>query len=382
MPVKIEIESKTLWKVYKDTASVDELKQFNQWLKTSDQNKLYFDLFCEKIEAERQELDNSEIEKSWKQIYYSIAVKKRFNSILKYAAAITLPLILGLSIFYLNNTSQTKTTAHNEILPGVRKATLFLSDGSTIALDVNDSDIVFKENGQVVGKDSLSTLEYIDVGTNELIYNTIKIPYGGEYNLRLSDGTIVWLNAGSELRYPVNFIGNKREVFIKGEGFFDVAHIVSSPFLVHTDYSTVKVYGTEFNVMSYSDDKIEQVTLVDGKVGININGKQTLLKPGEQAEVTPHSSVVAVKKVDTELYTAWTGGELIFENMPLNELAKKLARWYKVDFFFANDGVSQKRFTGIIDKNNDFEFFMSLIEKTTNVKIIVNGRTVLVKEQI
>ncbi|WP_430815639.1 FecR domain-containing protein [Carboxylicivirga sp. RSCT41] len=380
MPEKHKIESKILWRVHKEIASPEEQALFNTWRYASSKNKAFFEQFCNKIEAERTQLTEVEIENSWKQVYYSIAVKKRFYSVFKYAAAITIPLMLGLGILYFSENSQTQMTEREEILPGVKKATLFLSDGSSLSLEDNSTSIVFRENELVIGKDSANVLEYIDVKSNVLIYNTIKVPIGGEYSLKLSDGTNIWLNAGSELRYPVNFVGDRREVFLKGEGYFDVAHNDAKPFLVNTPLSAVKVFGTAFNVMSYEEDKRQEVTLVEGKVGLAVNNKLSLLEPGQQAVFNKASSNVAIREVDTEIYTAWTKGELIFDNMPMDEFAKKIARWYDVDFFFANQRVAQKRFAGSINKNIDFEHFMALLEKTTNVKIIVEGRTVLVKE--
>ncbi|MCU4156727.1 DUF4974 domain-containing protein [Carboxylicivirga sp. A043] len=381
MPKYIEIDTKILWRVHKGIATPDEQQLFAKWSGANSKNRKYFNLFCERFEADRSQLTDEEIERCWKQVYFSISVKRRLSTVFKYAAAIAIPLLVGLSIVYLTDTSQPKSAETEKILPGVKKATLFLSDGSTLALDDVQDSFVFEENGQVVGKDSLNTLTYSNAPTNNIIYNTIMVPIGGEYNLVLSDGTKVWLNADSELKYPVSFMGDKRDVFLRGEAFFNVAHNKTKPFFVHSDNSSVKVYGTEFNFMTYKDDNVEQITLVSGKVGVNINGKQTFLEPGQQAEVLLSASSVSVKEVNTELYTAWTGGELVFENMALNELAKKLSRWYEVDFFFANQNVTQKRFTGVISKDSDFEFFMSLIEKTTNVKITVNNRTVLVQEQ-
>ena len=236
------------------------------------------------------------------------------------------------------------------------------------------------ENGQVVGRDSSNTLAYGSFKTNEIIYNTVKIPYGGEYQLQLSDGTRVWLNSGSVLKFPVNFVGKQREVSLKGEAYFEVAHLADKPFIVHTDHSNVKVYGTSFNVMSYADDKVEQVTLLEGSVGVEVNGQQTMIKPGEQAELNTVTEIVELKEVEATLYTSWVDGVFRFKNMPMKELSKKLSRWYDVDFFFANDNVSEFPFTGRIKRDADFEYFMNLIEKTTNVEVSIDGRTVLVKE--
>ena len=159
-----------------------------------------------------------------------------------------------------------------------------------------------------------------------------------------------------------------------------MAHNASSPFIVHTDHSNVKVYGTAFNVMSYEDEEVEQVTLVEGSVGLEVNGQQTMIQPGQQAELNINTTRVELKEVNTALYTSWVDGIFRFKNMSMKEISRKLARWYNVDFFFANNAVSEFPFTGRIKRDVDFEYFMSLIAKTTNVEITIEGRTVLIKE--
>jgi len=364
----------------KGTLNGSEQKELDNWLK-DDANRQVFEkaLKKEEILAKSFEYDHYQTEMVWDRIDKKLFGKNIYLQWAKYAAAIIIPLILGLGIFLLSDTDQPEY-AQETILPVVKKATLFLSDGSTQALDENTITTILEGDGQVVGVDSSNTLAYVGVKTKELIYNTLKVPYGGEYNLKLSDGTKVWLNSGSELRYPIDFVGDKREIFLKGEGYFDVAHNSEKPFLVHTDHSVVQVYGTRFNVMSYANDNNEQVTLVEGKVGFSINGKQTLLEPGQQAELNLKNDEVSVKAVDTSYYTGWVDGTMKFKNLSIRELSKRIARWYDVDFFFANTTVAEFGFSGKFDRDCDFELLMDLLERTTNVQIEVKGRTVIVKE--
>jgi ferric-dicitrate binding protein FerR (iron transport regulator) len=363
----------------KGSLNQKEQEELDTWLK-NEQHQHLFKKALRKNEILEKSImyDTFNKEQIWDNIDKELFSKKIGLNWYKYVAAIILPVLITIGIIYITDTPQPELT-HDVIMPGVNKATLFLSDGSTVVLDDNVTNQVV-ENGLVIGVDSLNTLEYIDAEVSREVINTLRIPVGGEYHVKLSDGTIVWLNSDSELRYPVNFVGDKREVYLKGEGFFDVKHDATSPFIVHTDHSDVTVYGTRFNVMSYSDDAVEQVTLVDGKVGVTISQQQTILSPGQQSELNLNSNKLALKDVDTSYYTGWVDGVMKFKNMPLKDLSKRISRWYDVDFYFANSSVAEFGFSGKFDRDCDFNLLMELLERTTNVKIEVNDRTVVVKE--
>ena len=363
----------------KGSLNQKEQEELDIWLK-DEQHQHLFKKALHKNEILEKSImyDTFNKEQIWDNIDKELFSKKIGLNWYKYVAAIALPVLITIGIIYFTDTPQPELT-HDVIMPGVNKATLFLSDGSTVVLDDNATNQVV-ENGLVIGVDSLNTLEYIDAEVSREVINTLRIPVGGEYHVKLSDGTIVWLNSDSELRYPVNFVGDKREVYLKGEGFFDVKHDATSPFIVHTDHSDVTVYGTRFNVMSYSDDAVEQVTLVDGKVGVTISQQQTILSPGQQSELNLKSNKLALKDVDTSYYTGWVDGVMKFKNMPLKDLSKRISRWYDVDFYFANSSVAEFGFSGKFDRDCDFNLLMELLERTTNVKIEVNDRTVVVKE--
>ncbi|MBI9062591.1 MAG: FecR domain-containing protein [Marinilabiliaceae bacterium] len=365
-------------------ATRDDLQQIQKWRQLSDTNEVLYKKVIkkERIQASFDIYDsiNSDIAFA-KVIAPAGAIRRLMPAIFKYAAVIVLPLLFALITWLRSDIEHEGIAINANIVSGGHKATVLLSDGNEVELDKNNSILVLEDDGQVIGKDSLNTLVYHNVETEGLTYNTVKIPNGGEYQLQLSDGTKVWLNSGSVFKFPVGFKGDKREVSLKGEAYFHVAHNVSKPFIVHTDNSRIKVFGTCFNVMCYENDKVEQITLVEGSVGIEVDGKQTLIRPGEQAELSIPTSSVGVREVEVSLYTSWVEGVFKFKNMPINELSKKLARWYDVDFYFANDAVSEFPFTGRVNRNADFEYFMALIEKTTNVEVTVEGRTVLVKEK-
>ncbi|MCU4155857.1 FecR domain-containing protein [Carboxylicivirga sp. A043] len=363
-------------------ASEEELKKLNLWRQKDLSNeKLYQSVIDPtRIKASFSVYDAIDVNEAFERILKPKPTTRRLAPmVLKYAAAIALPLLLALSVWMISDFNQNDTKVVEAIAPLSQKATVELSDGRIVNLQENNT-VEIEEHGSIVGEDSENKLIYKNVSVAEEIFHTIKTPYGGEYQLELSDGSKVWLNSGSELRFPVNFVGDTREVYLTGEGYFEVAHNPQKPFKVNTINSTVQVYGTSFNVMSYDNDKVQQITLVDGKIGLEAGDENLILKPGEQAELNKGNLSVEVSQVETELYTGWTSGVLKFNDMPLRELSKKLSRWYDVEFFFANSSVGNIHFTGRVRKDIDFSYFMSLIEKTTNVSIVVDDRTVLIKE--
>ena len=234
--------------------------------------------------------------------------------------------------------------------------------------------------------DSLNGLNYANARVQEKdekiepVFNTLRIPVGGYYRLTLADGTKVWLNSKTELRYPVTFNGEERKVFLTGEAYFEVTHDEGHPFIVSTDNMNVKVYGTEFNVNTYQKGVI-QTTLVNGKVGIRVNstGKEVILKPNQMAEFEEQSGTVQVKDVDPYAYIAWRNGEFVFERETIEEIMERLSRWYDVKVFYTNESVKQKRFTGVIDRYDDIEQVLRLIEGPATLRFEVKGNTVTVQ---
>lgn len=381
MRIKTEIDYLIIWKNLVGIANDEEQKLMKQWLTDSRKNQAYYRNLQTNYENGELEVTALDLEQSWKSIHKTMASKQRrlVKRWLQYAAAIILPLGIALSVLYLSDKEvETLQTAH-QITPGSSKAVLQLANGDLLQLD-NASEMLIKdEQGQVIGVDSLDILSYNTNKQNDQAFNTINIPRGGEYQLILADGTKVWLNSESSLTYPVNFSEQTREVYLTGEAFFDVTTDKEKPFIVKTATSDVKVYGTQFNVMAYEDDNVTETTLVEGSVAVLMDGVETLIEPGQQAQVNKANKRMFVNEVNVDLYTAWKDGIFRFEEMTLKQMADKLGRWYDVDFFFTNEDVKNKRFTGAVRRETNFEFFIKLIEETTKVKIDVKDKTVLVK---
>ena len=224
----------------------------------------------------------------------------------------------------------------------------------------------------------------------EMLFNTITIPRSGEYKLVLSDGTKVWLNSASKLKYPVAFTGGQRKVFLEGEAYFKVAKNEKQPFvaadtvhpfLVETSGMSVTVLGTGFNVMAYPEEMEAAVTLVHGKVGVQTDHRQQILQPDEQYVYQTTTRRGTVRKVDVSQYVDWKEGILNFDSMPLEELTRRLGRWYDVDFFFVAEELKTLKYSGAFKKYNDIRYVLNIIEEITNVQFVLNERTIVVNRK-
>lgn len=299
-------------------------------------------------------------------------------------AAVLLPFaFIGIALFWLGrkDTKEQIINRENGIRSGMAQAELILSGGKKITLRNSQQQKIVNLDGQVIGVDSVNTLIYTAQKLSTEEWNTLRVPRGGEYQLILSDGTKVWLNADSELKFPVQFKGEERRVELKGEAFFEVVKDSAHPFRVETAYSGIRVLGTSFNVSGYEGDEVQQTTLVEGSVEVILPGKVCRLEPGKQLELNLRNQSVAIKEVDVALYSSWKDGIFRFCDMPLNELMVKLQRWYEMDFLFRHDECKKIRFTGAIRKYADFQEFIRLIETTTDVRFGVEGNTVMIQKK-
>lgn len=325
------------------------------------------------------------VDDAWQKVGQQITgragwIRRRGISYWKVAAAIVLPLAIAVSVLlYWQGKEDVLTVAHEEVIrPGKAQAELWLANGEKIALKDERQQKIVNQNGQIIGVDSSHILicQTIQLQTEE--WNTLKVPVGGEYQLILSDGTKIWVNAGSEVRFPVKFHGKEREIYLKGEAYFQVSPDHKHPFIVRTPSSGIRVLGTSFNVSCYEDEETEQTTLVEGKVRVIMPDRVCDLCPGKLLELKTKDRSVILKDVDVTLYTSWKDGIFRFCDMPLEELTVKLQRWYNVNFFFLQSDCREVRFTGAIHKYTDFYEFIRLVEKTTNVKFNIKGNTIIV----
>lgn len=290
-------------------------------------------------------------------------------------------LCIGLLLFRdqlhpAESASSAQTTVDQPIVPGGNKAILTMADGQSIVLQEDQKGIVVG-SGAITYQDGSTLSKNETVSTNQRdAYAIMSVPKGGTYQITLSDGTSVWLNSDSRLRYPPSFGSAERIVYLEGEAFFDVAK-QAQPFRVVTRAQTVEVLGTQFNISAYTNEAAVQTTLVGGKVQvINQHTKQSsFLTPGQQSTVTGDRTTVS--DVDASLFTAWKEGYFAFPDVHIHQALNAIARWYDIDFEYQDD-LSEHYFGGTISRFEDFQTLLQTIALTGSVKFEIQGRRVVV----
>ena len=339
------------------------------------------------VYQKRMNIDfNRDKKEEFARLENTIQERKSRRMTLRWSVAASVILLIGLFVGRMVNEwrdlDEMRMLAETErIVPGV-KAELILSTGERVVLNQQCVSIEgVNETG--IQNDSVTGLNYTTakVQGEGMIYNTMRIPVGGFYQLALSDGSKVWLNSMTEFRFPVAFTGEERKVYLTGEAYFEVAPNSKHPFIVVTEEGMeVKVYGTEFNMNTYQHGVVQTV-LVSGKVGIRVNatGKEVMLAPKQMAEYSEKTGMVRVEEADPYRYIAWKDGEFVFERETIEEIMERLGRWYDVKVFYENESLKQKRFTGVISRYEDIEQVLRLIEGPATLRFEVKGNVVTVK---
>ena len=343
--------------------------------------KLFFAHYSAKRSIEFIHQYNSK--QSWQKLERKIAQRRmRRIAIGSFAVAASVLLIFGLTYtFSLYKYSNNDIDLSAKVTPfpetGSRKAVLTLADGETVDLSVKNGDI-----SEEIANNADKMLTYAAADTKvtdePVKFNTLAVPRGGEYQLVLSDGTKIWMNAESNLRYPVRFKG-KREVTLSGEAYFEVAKDAAHPFIIHIGDNVIEVLGTKFNVSAYPQNDI-YTTLAEGSVKVINNEGSIMLIPNQQAIMQSEGSI-RVQKVDASLYTSWTTGIFEFKKTELKDIVAQLSRWYNVTFQFANNELKQKDFAGVIFRNEELNLAIEVIEDVSNVKFVRNGDVIRIENK-
>ena len=371
-------------------ANDEEQRTLREWLSVSTRNKKIYDEFKDGKRLEQKIVESRQI--NWEKDYQQFITKRqrtrknrRIKTIIRYAAILTLPLVAA-GIFLLQKNDRQAIVSISEVIkPGEHKAVLITGGGERITLSDSTLSPIQEQNGMIVNvmnnkvfytlpEDSLCTQE-------SPIFNTLQIPRGGEYFLTLADGTEVWLNAETEIRYPVQFTGNKRVVYLDGEAYFTVAPDKKKPFTVVSTHASVSVLGTQFNFRAYPDEQDVQTTLVSGSVIMQSEKykQQIKLVPGEQGVLEKRSANLTKQEVNTYLYTAWKDGRFAFRDARLEDLFNILARWYDLSIFYQSPEAKDIRFTGDLNKTDDFKSILKIIEQNERVTFTVNQHTVFIQ---
>ncbi|MBO9729742.1 MAG: DUF4974 domain-containing protein [Chitinophaga sp.] len=315
------------------------------------------------------------------------AVKRRWIHI---SAAASILLILGLAGYFTYPLLQ--KPKHNspmalaqDVGPGSNKAVLTLGNGDKVILEDAKDGIITDQGDAAVNKTDSGHVQYNNnsaSGNTAIVYNTLSTPYGGQYRLTLQDGTNVWLNAGSSLRFPATFAGNERKVTLSGEAYFEVAQDANRPFYVaiHSGTDTamnVRVLGTHFNINAYPDEQRNVVTLLEGAVKVNYLGTGVTLTPGKEAILQKTTGKMNVGNGDTEEAIAWKNGYFLFDNEKVESIMRQISRWYDVEIRYQGD-ISKKAIAGSLSRTKNVSEVLNMLELTGAVHFKLEGRRITV----
>jgi len=355
-------------KYLNNEATLTELEELTSWLDNSNNLKIFNDFVSVNyainynMKAYNSQLTKVHLLNVINKDKTERGLAKRKSVFLKYAALILIFFAIGYG--YMQFFSVEKDTL---VLP-VENITLELDNGKTKTIIENESTNLVDTDGNIIGVQSGERIEYLAKEKSEvLVYNTLKVPYGRKFEVQLSDGTSVNLNAGSSLKYPIHFIkGKSRQVFLNGEAFFKVEKDKEHPFIVNTNKINVRVLGTEFNISSYPEDKNINTVLVEGAVNVyetsEIYNKDeaVLLKPGYKANWDKEKNAFEVSQTNVETHLAWINGKLILQEVAFKAILKKLERQYNVKFINHNKALENRIFTAKFDNEDIIQVMESL----------------------
>ncbi|MDD7888010.1 FecR family protein [Flavivirga sp. 57AJ16] len=309
------------------------------------------------------------------------------RNIFKYGVAASLILFIAFNFVFnknnklITNSESQPTIVNNNIKIGTDKATLTLEDGTNVILEKGQNYTA--NNIESNGEDII--YKSTNAPKSKIAYNYLTIPRGGQYHIVLADGTEVWLNSESKLKYPASFVDGKtrRVELVYGEAYFDVSPSTNhngSKFKVLSGIQEVEVLGTEFNIKAYKDENLIYTTLVEGKVSVdNTNGTE-LLKPNEQSVLNKENKDILITEVDVQSEVAWKKGLFSFKNKSLKDIMKVLSRWYDVDVVFVDKTLEDVQFKGVLSKNQNIEEILILIKNTNFINAYeINNNTITIR---
>lgn len=373
----------------------DEQQELEQWTRESSENQKVYD----RVSNPKQQMNQMEVyrlfdkEKAWgkleDELFGTRTIQFTPRRILRYAAIILLPLLVGggFAWWYLRVPSPDMyAEIDSAFQPGSQRAVLILSNGEEVELDEQHAQVTLSDGDASIRNEGMQ-ISYTSDGregqSGRTVVNELRTPRGGGYQLQLSDGTRVWLNSGSSLKFPVSFRDSIRQVILDGEAYFEVSHS-EIPFIVNTGSMNTRVLGTSFNVEAFSDDPAYHTTLVEGRVMVQLLEQGTgtsagiLLEPDQQAIFTRSTGEISKAEVDASGYASWIGGKLEFHNETLETVMKKLARWYDFEYSFENATARDFHFSARLDKEESISSILKMLEMTTDVKFEFRNTSIVV----
>lgn len=312
--------------------------------------------------------------------------KKRRSNYRYWVAAASVLIFLAAGIsFWLSTKDQHQIaqspSVNTMITPGRNRAVLTLANGKKLDLDDTRTGIISEQGTSIVSKTADGKLAYgANTDTpdkNAVTYNIIETPRGGQYQLTLADGTAVWLNAGSSLKYPTTFTGKERKVELTGEAYFEVAKNKEKPFSVALNGMEIEVLGTHFNVMAYNDENTIETTLLEGSVKLTKGGSSTMLIPNQKGVLNNGASNFRVHAVNTENVIAWKNGFFKFDDENIETIMRRVARWYDVDVSYKGN-LKRQNFGGKVPRFEDISKLLTILELTGTIHFKIDGRRITV----
>lgn len=367
--------------------TASEHEELEAWLEQDIERKKFVERAQRYYKQEYIPLpDLEQTDRAWEGVVIMCRLSSRrafFRKLRLWSAAASVLLALaGIGLWNYSGVREESLQIAQEVIePGSRKGCLILSDGTVMNLGETTSVKQLSDNLVNIRLAQTEIVYESQENPEQEVYNTFRTPRGGEYNLLLSDGTRVWLNARSELTYPVAFGKRQRKVRLKGEAYFEVAKDTVKPFFVETGELQIKVLGTAFNITAYEDEVAVTTTLVTGGVQLLSEiGDLNILQPSQQAIYSKDVKQTEIRQVKTDIYTQWREGRFVFRDEPLGNIMRILSRWYDVEYEFSRPELAKCRFYGVIGRYENIYELLNQFEKTEKVHFFYEGKKVIVKK--
>lgn len=361
----------------KQTLTIEEKEELDAWILASDENMILFEKMTDEKNLEQAAgwFKQMNVEDELRETKRKIQQRKPMHLwTYAIAAAIIVLIVAGIYIYKNNNkTNSSIAVSKQDIMPGSDAAILTLDNGQQIVLNNEGKDSTINNQIKLLRKDG--QLVYSEnTATKELVYNTLTVPRKGQYKLVLPDGTKVWLNAESSIRYPVAFIGNERKVFVTGETYFEVAADKAKPFRVLANGIMLEDLGTQFNVNAYNDEPYFAATLIEGSVKVTAGSKQNILKPNQQVQITRNDFKIVNTNADDVI--AWKNNQFKFNGTSIDEVMRQVERWYNADVEF-KDNVNL-HLNATIERNVPVSKLLHIFEETGQVHFKIENKKIIV----
>ena len=367
----------------------EERQELEDWCEEAPRNRKLFEQICQEDLFSKERYVYEKIHDTKAFSVFEKRVRKVSSRSIgnwwKYAAVLLFPILVVGSWKLMHETEQVSIVASSvaPIQPGCSQAVLVLDDGRKVFLKEEEEGVISEDKEITVTgeKDRLVYTSSEGKNVDEIRFNELEVPRGGEYKVRLADGTLVYLNSATRMKYPVKFDEKERKVYLSGEAYFEVAKDPERPFFVEMEGVEVRVYGTSFNVNTHQKGNIQTV-LVKGSIGVKVlsSGMESMIRPGQMAEFKQGNTKVDVKDVNVAVYTDWKDGIFRFENQRLEDILTVLSNWYDVDVFYQTVSVKELHFSGYMERYKDVSVILEAITLSTGVTFSIQGKTIIVSK--